>query len=60
MSGGKSFQISQNQVLRAYKLIKSNHGVGGVDRVTFEKYEKNFEDNLYKLWNRMSLRKLLS
>ena len=54
MSEGKSFQISQNQVLTAYKFVKANHGAGGVDGVTFEEYEKNLKDNLYKLWNRMS------
>lgn len=54
MSEGKSFKISQSQVLTAYKLVKANHGAGGVDGVTFENYEQNLKDNLYKLWNRMS------
>ena len=54
MGGGKSFQISKHQVLKAYKLVKANHGAGGIDGVDFEEYEKNLENNLYKVWNRMS------
>ena len=54
MGGGKSFQISKHRVLEAYKLVKANHGAGGVDGVDFEEYEKNLKNNLYKLWNRMS------
>lgn len=35
------------QVVQAYKLVKANAGAVGVD--------KKRNDNLYKLWNRMSL-----
>ncbi|MEN6412475.1 MAG: hypothetical protein ABFC84_06880 [Veillonellales bacterium] len=54
MNGEKSFQISKNVVLTAYKLVKANKGAGGVDGITFEAYEENLKDNLYKLWNHMS------
>ena len=54
MDGGKSFQISKHRVLEAYKLVKANHGAGGIDGVDFEEYEKNLKNNLYKVWNRMS------
>jgi RNA-directed DNA polymerase len=54
MNEGKSFQISQDAVLKAYKLVKANKGAGGVDGVDFDAYESNLDDNLYKLWNRMS------
>ena len=51
---GKSFQITQNEVLSAYKAVKANKGAGGVDRVDFEMFEKNWKNRLYTLWNRMS------
>lgn len=54
MNEGKSFQISQNLVLEAYKRVKANKGAGGVDEINFEDYEIDLKNNLYKLWNRMS------
>lgn len=54
MKEGKSFQISQNEVLNAYKAVKANKGAGGVDGVDFEKFEKNWKNRLYVLWNRLS------
>ena len=54
MKEGKSFNISQKQILAAYKLVKVNKGAGGVDGIEFEAYEKYLKNNLYKLWNRMS------
>lgn len=53
MKEGKSFEISQKQVLLAYKRVKANKGAGGIDGVDFEEFEKNRNNNLYKLWNRM-------
>lgn len=54
MTEGKSFRITQNEVLDAYKKVKANKGVGGIDGIDFDEYEKNLKGNLYKLWNRMS------
>lgn len=51
---GKSFEITQHQVLDAYKRVKANQGAEGVDAMTFSEYEKNLSNNLYKLWNRMA------
>ena len=53
MKEGKSFQITQNEVFNAYKAVKANKGAGGVDRVDFEMFEKNWKKRLYMLWNRM-------
>jgi len=50
MTEGKLFRITQNEVLDAYKKVKANKGVGGID---FDEYEKNLKGNLYKLWNQM-------
>jgi RNA-directed DNA polymerase len=41
-------------VWEAYKKVKANKGSAGVDRVSLEEYEIKLEDNLYKLWNRLS------
>ncbi|HAL74994.1 MAG TPA: RNA-directed DNA polymerase [Clostridiales bacterium] len=54
MREGQSYEISQHQVLEAYKRVKANQGAAGVDGVTFSEYEKELKNNLYKLWNRMS------
>lgn len=54
MKEGKAFQISQNEVLKAYKEVKANRGAGGVDGIELEKFEKDWKNRLYKLWNRMT------
>ena len=50
----KSQDITKRQVWEAYKKVKQNKGSAGVDGVDFEKFEANLENNLYKLWNRLS------
>lgn len=54
MNKGKPYEISKHLVMKAFKLVKANHGTAGVDAQSLEEYEKNLKDNLYKLWNRMS------
>lgn len=54
MKEGQSYEITQHQVQEAYKCVKANRGAAGIDGVTFSDYEKDLNNNLYKLWNRMS------
>lgn len=54
MSKTKSFTISQTTVVEAYKRVKAKKGAGGVDQVDFEEFDKDWKNNLYKIWNRMS------
>lgn len=54
MNRAKPFSISKGQVWEAYKRVKANHGAAGVDGQTIGQFENNLNDNLYKLWNRMS------
>jgi RNA-directed DNA polymerase len=51
---GKPFSIDKKRVYEAYKAVKSNAGSAGVDRQTIEQFEADLQNNLYKLWNRMS------
>ena len=50
----KPFNITKKQVYEAYKAVKSNAGSAGVDGQTIEQFEADLQNNLYKLWNRMS------
>ena len=54
MEKRKSFNISRELVLEAYKRVKANKGAAGVDTQSLEEFEINLENNLYMLWNRMA------
>lgn len=54
MTKTKSFEITQNMVLQAYKLVKANKGAGGVDDVSMDIFDRDWKNNLYKIWNRMA------
>ena len=56
MSEAKPFCISKKEVWEAYKRVKDNKGAAGVDDQSIEDFEKKLKKNLYKIWNRMSLR----
>jgi group II intron reverse transcriptase/maturase len=51
---GKSYFISQEVVVDAYRRVRANGGAPGVDGQTIEDFEKDLENNLFKIWNRMS------
>lgn len=50
----RQYQIAQETMMAAWKLVKENGGAPGVDRQTIAEFEKGLENNLYKIWNRMS------
>ncbi|MGB5083185.1 MAG: group II intron reverse transcriptase/maturase [Methylocystis silviterrae] len=54
MDEAKPFCISKREVWMAYKRVKENRGAAGVDDQTIAEFEKDLNDNLYRLWNRMS------
>ena len=54
MNKAKPFNISKRVVWEAYKRVKANKGVAGVDGESVAEFEKDLQNNLYKLWNRMS------
>lgn len=54
MNRTKPFKISKEEVEIAYKLVKANKGSAGIDNQSLEDFERDLDDNLYKLWNRLS------
>jgi len=50
----KPFCIPKRQVWEAYKRVKANKGASGVDGQSIADFELDLENNLYKIWNRMS------
>lgn len=54
MDEAKSYHISKNVVVEAYRRVKVNKGAEGIDNESIEDFERNLKENLYKIWNRMS------
>jgi len=50
----KGIPITRSMVWHAYKKVRKNKGSGGVDGKSLKTYEKRLQDNLYKLWNRLT------
>jgi RNA-directed DNA polymerase len=51
---GKPFAITGYEVWLAWQKVKANKGAPGVDDVPIAAFEERLEDNLYRVWNRMS------
>jgi len=50
----RSNDISQKEILLAYKAVAENKGAAGVDKQSLQDFEQKKDDNLYKIWNRMT------
>jgi group II intron reverse transcriptase/maturase len=50
----KPFNIVKGCVAFAFERVKANRGAAGVDGVEIGAFEKDLENNLFKVWNRMS------
>ncbi|MCK4830435.1 group II intron reverse transcriptase/maturase, partial [bacterium] len=50
----KSYDISKQLIVSAYKRVKANKGSAGVDGQSLKDFDKHLTDNLYQLWNRLS------
>jgi group II intron reverse transcriptase/maturase len=54
VSQPKPFDIDRQLFMEAFEEVRRNKGAAGVDGVTVAAFEERLDDNLYKLWNRMS------
>ena len=53
MDRAKPFDIPKREVWEAYKRVKANQGVAGVDEQSIEDFDRDLNKNLYRIWNRM-------
>ena len=54
MNESKQYDIPKRVVIEAYQKVKANNGSAGIDGINFQKFEEKLNNNLYKIWNRMS------
>lgn len=50
----KPYTIPKQLIVEAYKRVKANKGSAGVDGQSLKDFEADLQNNLYKLWNRLS------
>ena len=50
----KPYDIPKQLVWDAYQQVKANRGAAGVDGESLAAFEADLQNNLYKIWNRMS------
>ena len=51
---GKPFAVTGYEVWRAWQQVRDNKGAPGADGQSVAAFEERLEDNLYRIWNRMS------
>jgi RNA-directed DNA polymerase len=51
---GKPFTVTGYEVWHAWEQVRDNKGAPGVDGQSIAAFEERLEDNLYRVWNRMS------
>jgi RNA-directed DNA polymerase len=54
MAEDKPFCISKWAVWAAWRKVRANQGAAGIDDVSVAEFEKKLNNNLYRIWNRMS------
>jgi RNA-directed DNA polymerase len=50
----KPFVIDKVVVWEAFQRVKANRGAAGVDEESIEDFEADRDQNLYRIWNRLS------
>ena len=51
---GKPFAVTGYEVWRAWQQVRDNKGAPGADGQSVAAFEERLEDNLHRIWNRMS------
>jgi len=54
LSSDKPLPITKVMVWKAYQQVRRNGQAAGVDGQSLDDFNKDLENNLYKLWNRMA------
>ena len=54
MAETKPFCVSKWAVLEAWTKVRANKGAAGVDGESVAAFERKLDNNLYRIWNRMS------
>ena len=49
-------RIDDRRMLKAFKAVKRNKGVAGIDKMSIDLYEKNLDENLASLMRMMKRR----
>lgn len=49
----RQYDIPKQAFDEAWRRVKANHGAAGVDGQSIADFERDLENNLYKIWNRM-------
>ena len=50
----KPFRIAKAAVWEAYRRVKANKGAAGVDEQSIQQFDADRDQNLYRIWNRLS------
>jgi len=50
----KSLPVTRRMVYESYRKVYRNGGGAGIDKESIEQFNANWQDNLYKIWNRMT------
>jgi RNA-directed DNA polymerase len=54
VNSAKPFLINKREVWNAWLDVKENAGAHGIDKVTLTEFESDLNNQLYKIWNRLS------
>jgi RNA-directed DNA polymerase len=54
LKDGKPFEISKWEVWEANQKVRGQPGCGWRGWVSIEEFDKDLQNNLYRIWNRMS------
>jgi retron-type reverse transcriptase len=54
LKSDKPLPITKVMVWKAYQQVKRNGQAAGVDGQSLDDFNKDLENNLYRLWNRMA------